>query len=251
MDCLKRIVNVNYSQLRLGLGQMSSLAAESQDLSLLSSSVVLSAESKERCIANIRKMKPMRPVNVVVKQRAAVLVPLVEVDGAPHLLYTRRSLSLSSHSGQVSFPGGKEEPSDSDLLQTALRETEEELGIPTSSVDVWCEMPALSSSQSGDYSATPVVGLVSNFSSLRLSPEPGEVSSVFTVPLSTLTQPTNHGYTQFRTGSGYSLPVYHGEVPYVIWGLTAIITFQLLRALLPSNVYRHKVNYQSPVGKLK
>ena len=63
-------------------------------------------------------------------------VPLVSVSGEVHLLYTRRALSLSSHSGQVSFPGGKEEAEDTDLVQTALRETEEELGIPASAVEV-------------------------------------------------------------------------------------------------------------------
>ena len=190
-----------------------------------------------------------RVSSVIVSDRLSS-VPLVSVSGEVHLLYTRRALSLSSHSGQVSFPGGKEEAEDTDLVRTALRETEEELGIPASAVEVWAEMPSLSSSQSGEYSATPVVGHVSNFSSLRLSPSSAEVSSVFSVPLTTLTQPRNHGYTQFRTGPGYSLPVYHGDVPHVIWGLTAIITFQLLRALLPSNVYRHKVSYQAPLVKL-
>ena len=176
-------------------------------------------------------------------------MPLVEVSGTVHLLYTRRARALSSHSGQVSFPGGKEEEADRDLVHTALRETEEELGIPASAVEVWGEMPALSSSRTGEYTATPVVGHVGDYSSLQLTPSSGEVSSVFTVPLSTLADPGNHGYTQFRAGkTGWSLPVYYGQVPHVIWGLTAIITFQLLRALLPPAVYSHKVNYQSPVN---
>jgi len=128
------------------------------------------------------------------------------------------------------------------------RETEEELGIPSSSVDVWCEMPALASSKGGEYTATPVVGEVTNYTSLSLSLSTEEVSSVFTVPLATLIDPANHGYTQFRAGSrGWSLPVYHGQVPHVIWGLTAIITTQLLRALLPSSVYKHHIHYQSPL----
>ena len=78
------------------------------------------------------------------------------------------------------------------------RETEEELGIPSSSVDVWCEMPALASSKDGEYTATPVVGEVTNYTSLSLSLSTEEVSSVFTVPLATLIDPANHGYTQFR-----------------------------------------------------
>ena len=90
-------------------------------------------------MSKIGKMKSMRPSNVPVTQRAAVLgeafvndkclllvteiflVPLVDVDGSPHLLYTRRSLGMSSHSGQVSFPGGKEDEEDEDIVRTALR----------------------------------------------------------------------------------------------------------------------------------
>ena len=96
-----------------------------------------------------------------------------------------------------------------------FRETEEELGIPSSSVDVWGQMPALSSSKDGEYTATPVVGEVNNYSSLQLSLSTEEVSSVFTVPLTTLIDPANHGYTQFRAGAGrgWSLPVYHGGGP--------------------------------------
>jgi len=82
-------------------------------------------------------MKSLRPSDVPVTQKAAVLVPLVDISDTPHLLFTRRSLSLSSHSGQVSFPGGKQDPDDVDLVSTALRETEEELGISSSDVDVW------------------------------------------------------------------------------------------------------------------
>jgi len=90
----------------------------------LSSRAVLSAESRERCVARIKKMKSPRPPSDWsgdVKRRAAVLVPLVSISDQPHLVYTRRCLSLASHSGQVSFPGGKEDPTDADLVQTALR----------------------------------------------------------------------------------------------------------------------------------
>ena len=110
-------------------------------------------------------------------------------------------------------------------------------------------MPALASSKDGEYTATPVVGEVRDFTSLQLRLSPEEVSSVFTVPLTTLIEPANHGYTQFRAGSrGWSLPVFHGQVPHVIWGLTAIMTAQLLRALLPTSLYRHQIHYQSPIA---
>ena len=93
----------------------------SKTTSSLISEQVFSEESKVKCIARIKKMKSYRPTNVEVKQRAAVLVPLVDVAGSPHILFTRRSLSLASHRGQVSFPGGKEDPGDVDLTRTALR----------------------------------------------------------------------------------------------------------------------------------
>jgi len=218
--------------------------------SCFSSADLLSDQSRNKSVSRIRKMKSLRPAPEEVRQIAAVLVPLVEVSGEVHLLYTRRSLGMSSHSGQVSFPGGKEDPGDVDLTRTALRETEEELGIPAEEIDVWHQMPKLSSNQKGDYVVEPVVGVIRNYQNLQLKPSRGEVSSVFTVPIRTLVNPDNHGYTQFRIAggsSGYSLPVFHLQVPYVIWGLTAIITFQLLRALLPGTAYSHKISFQKPI----
>jgi len=221
------------------------LSVTNQHQHFSSQKLILSSESRDRCVGRLKKMKSLRPSDVPVTQRAAVLVPLVDISDTPHLLFTRRSLSLSSHSGQVSFPGGKQDPDDVDLVRTALRETEEELGISSSDIDVWCQMPELSSSRKGDYSATPVVGVIKNYSSKSLKPSIGEVSSVFTVPLSVLAETSNHGYTQFSYG--YSLPVFHRNVPYVIWGLTAIITFQFMRALLPTSTYSHKIIYQKPI----
>merc|ERR1719480_657841 len=114
------------------------LSTSSRSSSSLTSDEVFSEKSRARCMSKIGKMKSMRPSNVPVTQRAAVLVPLVDVAGSPHLLYTRRSLGMSSHSGQVSFPGGKKDEEDEDIIKTALRETEEELGIAMSQIDVWC-----------------------------------------------------------------------------------------------------------------
>jgi len=174
------------------------LSTSSRSSSSLSSKEVFSEKSRKRCMTKIGKMKSMRPSDVPVTKRAAVLVPLVDIAGSPHLLYTRRSMGMSSHSGQVSFPGGKEDEEDEDIVKTALRETEEELGIPMSQIDVWCQMPELSSSRQGDYVATPVVAQITNYDTKKLTLSPGEVASVFTVPLDILTEPKYHGYTQFR-----------------------------------------------------
>ena len=112
-----------------------------------SSAELLSSQSRDKCISRIKKMKSLRPAgSEEVRQIAAVLgtwgfedgctwtwhvsltshsyllsVPLVDISGEVHLLYTRRSLGMSSHSGQVSFPGGKQDKDDVDLTRTALR----------------------------------------------------------------------------------------------------------------------------------
>merc|ERR1719244_706683 len=193
-------------------------------------------------------MKPMRMVTTEVQKEASVLIPLVDLGGEPAILYTKRSIYLSSHRGQVSFPGGNKDPTDPNLVTTALRETEEELGIDRNNVDIWGQMPALASSMRGDYAATPVVGFVKDFQLENRTLAENEVSEAFTVKLTTLCDPSLNGHTQFRVPGkpGYSLPVYHGA-PHIIWGLTAIMTFQFLRALLPSKMYNHKIMFQSPV----
>ena len=101
-----------------------------------SSEELLSNQSREKCISRIQQLETLRPLDERVKYRAAVLVPLVEISGEAHLLFTRRSLGMSFRSGEVCFPGGKQDPDDLDLTRTALRETEEELGIPSANIDL-------------------------------------------------------------------------------------------------------------------
>jgi len=200
-----------------------------------------------------------------------VLVALVDVGGEAGLLFNKRSTNLSSHRGQVlfqpsncfgknfkiffcrksaqvSFPGGKVDDGDGSIVDTALRESEEEIGLFRDQVEVWGWMPPLSSNQKGDYKATPVVGHIPSFSQSSLRVNPEEVAEVFTVPLSVLCDPKNHGYTQFRVEGkpGYSLPVFRGGA-HPVWGLTAIITLQFLRALLPGTAYQHRLIFQSPL----
>merc|ERR550525_1411310 len=155
-----------------------------------------SQESRARCLARISKMKPLRPADGPVKQEAAVLVALVDLGGEAGLLFNKRSTNLSSHRGQVSFPGGKVDDGDASIVDTALRESEEEIGLFKDQVEIWGWMPALSSNQKGDYKATPVVGHIPSFSQSSLRVNPEEVAEVFTVPLSVLCDPHNHGYTQ-------------------------------------------------------
>jgi len=214
-------------------------------------SSILSAENKERSVNKIKRMKSVRPTAGAVDEMAAILVPVVEIENEPALLYTKRSRLLRSHSGQVSFPGGKADKEDLNLVDTALRECWEEIGIERESVDVWCSFPALSSRQKGDYGATPVLGYINDFDFEMLKLSKSEVEQVFCVKFSQLADPSCYGYTQFRVqgGPGYSLPVFKTQ-PFPVWGLTAIITYQLLKAFVPPKHYMHKLQFQSNAGKL-
>lgn len=118
---------------------------------------------------------------------AAVLIPLVMRDELM-LLLTERSAHLSTHSGQIAFPGGRTDETDRDAIETALREAEEEIALPRQHVEV---LGTLSTYVTGSaFIITPVVALVTP--GFELSPNPGEVADVFEVPLGFLMNPAHH-----------------------------------------------------------
>lgn len=118
---------------------------------------------------------------------AAVLIPLV-MRAELTLLLTLRTTQLSSHSGQIAFPGGRTDASDIDAIDTALREANEEVGLPRGHVEVLGTLPIYETGSA--YIITPVVALVQPGFELR--PSPGEVADVFEVPLAYLMNPANH-----------------------------------------------------------
>ena len=161
-------------------------------------------------------------------QPAAVLVPLVWENDQWHLLFTRRTLHLADHSGQVSFPGGAWEERDGTLEQTALREAREEIGIDPASVAVLGKMARLD--MISYFQVTPVVGVVSWPCSLTLSPI--EVARVFSVPLGWLADPRNYEVrTRTIEDQTLNLTDYHDYDGETIWGATAQITREFLRLL--------------------
>ncbi|XP_075945075.1 peroxisomal coenzyme A diphosphatase NUDT7 isoform X2 [Anarhichas minor] len=146
-------------------------------------------------------------------------------------LMTLRSMELRTSAGEVCFPGGKRDPGDRDDVDTALREAEEEIGLPPADVQVVCRLvPIINKS---GLLVTPVVGFIDE--SFRPSPNPAEVSAVFTVPLDFFTSDKDHYATHGAAGKMGLLHSFYFVDPdsgsqYHIWGLTAI--FAILVAAL-------------------
>lgn len=129
---------------------------------------------------------------------AAVLVPLVVHVAGPSVLLTLRSDHLKDHAGQVSFPGGRAEPVDRDAVDTALREAEEEVGLPRAQVEVIGSLPSYTTVT--NFVVTPVVGLVAP--GYTVAPDPFEVAEVFEVPLDFLMAPAHHRRHAFEWPGG-------------------------------------------------
>jgi 8-oxo-dGTP pyrophosphatase MutT (NUDIX family) len=162
-------------------------------------------------------------------RRASVLVPLIDRADGLTVLLTERTQHLTDHAGQIAFPGGRQEPEDVDEIDAALRETEEEIGLPRGFVRVIGRLDTYVTSTR--FSVTPVVGLIRPPFPLR--PDPHEVADVFEVPLSFIADPVNHERRsrEFhgRTRHFYVLPF---EQRY-IWGATAGMLVNLARRLAP------------------
>ena len=162
------------------------------------------------------------------ERRASVVIPLCNVDGVASVLFERRSNKVRTHKQQVCFPGGMvEEGVDANIIQTSLRETEEELGIPREKIEVlgilrcnWTEVANMTG-----VAVTPVVGYVGELNDLKLAANPDEVEQLFTVPMDELLRESNWTYGDF------SAPVFNGG-PFPIWGLTAYLLDRLLREIV-------------------
>jgi 8-oxo-dGTP pyrophosphatase MutT (NUDIX family) len=171
--------------------------------------------------ARLRQFFPENPVP------AAVLVPLVDRADGLAILLTRRASNLKNHAGQISFPGGRIEHTDADPLSAALRETEEEIGLARSNVEILGYLP--DHLVISGFRITPVVGLVA--AACRLTVDETEVDEVFEVPLSFVLDARNH-VRRVRHFEGEDIPFTDFPYgPHNIWGATAGMLMTLYRML--------------------
>ena len=167
---------------------------------------------------------------------ASVLVPLVDRGDHVNVLLTQRTAHLRDHAGQISFPGGRAETDDESVIATALRETQEEVGLAPSYVEVIGQLPTYTTITA--FVVTPVVGIISPPFTLTL--DSFEVAEAFEVPLSFLMSPAHHQRHRVESDElrreFYSMPwEAAGEdgLPrtYFIWGATAAMLRNLYRLL--------------------
>lgn len=162
---------------------------------------------------------PSQPLN------SAVMAPLFERDGELLILLTRRSWTLRSHAGEVSFPGGRQDPGET-LWETAMREADEEIALPVGSAVQIGELDRLQTISSGS-SVYPFVAFVEDLP--NLTPNPGEVDRILEVPLSELTAPGVFREELWSIPDWGVRPITFFELEGdTVWGATATMLRQLL-----------------------
>lgn len=163
---------------------------------------------------------------------AAILLPLTQNNDNPSIILTKRAEHLNSHRGEVAFPGGKWEDCDCDLLTTALRETEEEIGLSPKQVNIIASLPELKTRYL--VRVRPYVGLIPEGLPLMANPE--ELDAIFEVPVSYFLDPSHLTVDRF-VGPDYNLRmpcyIYQG---YRIWGFSLIVLADFLNRALNAGI---------------
>ncbi|MBI2710152.1 MAG: CoA pyrophosphatase [Actinobacteria bacterium] len=157
---------------------------------------------------------------------AAVLAPLYDHEGEAWVILTRRASTMRAHAGEVSFPGGRKDAGDPDLVTTARREAHEEIGLDPSSVEIFGELDHLSTITSGSFIVPYVGALAERPEDLR--PRAGEVDEILHVPLSELLLAEVFREERWMLGDLRRPIVFFDLVGDTIWGATAAVLRQLL-----------------------
>jgi 8-oxo-dGTP pyrophosphatase MutT (NUDIX family) len=167
--------------------------------------------------------------NIAPRVAAAVLVPFCHFEGQWHLLFTKRTTEVAKHRGEISFPGGAAEASDRDLIETAVREACEEIGVCDGSIEIIGVMEPVPTVS--NYCILPVVGIVQWPRELKLNPS--EVEQIILIPVSWLREDTHWYIEEFHFASGESKPVIHYEdfQGEHLWGITASLAQKITAKL--------------------
>jgi len=192
-------------------------------------------------------MENRKPGDIGKRKNCSVLIPLVEIDGDLHILYEQRSSKLKTQPGDVCFPGGVMELGETPI-ECALRETEEEIGIPQSNIRVIGQFDSIYEVR--NITMHTVIGVIEEADLKLMKPNPDEVAKVFTVPFKFFeeVEPFIYEYDivqkvddfpyemvgvnpdyKWRVGQA-TVPIWHygeGEDRQLLWGLTALITLWL------------------------
>ncbi|MFW5825621.1 MAG: NUDIX hydrolase [Marinobacter sp.] len=163
---------------------------------------------------------------------ASVLVPVTDNSRAPEILFTLRSANLSTHQGQVAFPGGKRDTTDPSLAHTALRETHEEIGLPPDKVQLIGPLSQVISRYG--ILVTPYVGVVP--ADHPLTPNPFEIESIFHVPVEFFLEDRRERTDALPfLDNTYYVPCYRWQ-GYQIWGLSAVVLVEFLNAVYDARI---------------
>lgn len=176
------------------------------------------------------ELNPHLPPDFVHRGRlreASVLIPIVDRGDEPTVIFIERAADMPMHGGEIGFPGGGRHAEDADHIQTALRETEEEIGVPPDAVDLAGQLRVHEGGRG--FVVRPVIGVVDP--NVRIRPDPREVAAAFEAPLRYLLDPANHRIETRKWGEA---DVRFYAVPYGdrhIWGLTAGLLVSLRKVL--------------------
>ena len=165
---------------------------------------------------------------------AAVMIIMHGDPLDPRIVLTQRAAHLNKHAGEVAFPGGMWEKEDENLLSTALRETEEEIGLSAELMTPIAMLP-IRSPKTSNVNVYPFVCLADT--PLKLTPQPSEIAAIFDLPIECLTEIERYGYFEIGKGSDKVELPYFAYQSFKIWGFTMHILVDMLNRTLDTKIH--------------
>ncbi len=176
---------------------------------------------EENLKAKLSQERRKVPADVTPRVPAAVLIPLVCVEGEWNMLFTKRTNGVAKHQGEISFPGGAAEKEDDDLIETALRETCEEIGVPRSKIKILGSIDPVPTVS--NYCVLPVIGIIEWPAELLINRD--EVEKILLIPIEWLKRTENWYQREFYYDKGkFKTVIHYRDIGNDhLWGLTAML----------------------------